>query len=407
MKKRVATPMSRGREHAIDSLYDPPHYSSGLYQGQPATDKGYPSYGVLSPPLDYSPSTMDYLKANTDLSPQYPRIDSGLASSSSHRSVECQDPPPEGSRYLSENAAIMAELNRSRSTESSRFNGSVMSGHYDANRVVNRSADTSNIDLNKSNLSYRERWDRSRRTAPQRSNIAPTRPIAAPSSYHPQPTYAPNPDVLPETGPHKNIASHGRDISPNRNTSTQWDTAPDSARILIEPSSQHPDPNRSAVSTHDGDQSIVAGSRDIMMHDPSYRVVPLQNGSARPVRDGGNQSLRDASHVTVSEQKETLWTDAPENGTAIRTRLASLAIFSILSLVLALLAMQLIFSLIHQTGSMPSNTFLTNSSYDITHEVAVAMACVVVMLDLCCVLVCAMQGMYAATLCACHHGNLG
>ena len=406
MKKRIATPMSRGREHAIDSLYDPPHYSSGLYQSQPAADKGYPSYGVLSPPLDYSPRTMDYLKANTDLSPQYPRIDSGLASSSSHRSVECQDPPPDGSRYLSENAAIMLELNRSRSTESSRFNGSVMSGHYDANRVANRSADTSNIDLNKSNLSYRERWDRSRRTAPQRSNIAPSSPIAAPTSYQPHPTYAPN--VSTEKLPHKNVASHGKDTSPNRNTSTQWDTAPDSARILIDPS-QRSDANRSAVSSgiRDGDQSIVAGSRDIMMHDPSYRVVPLQNGSARPVRDGGNQSLRDASHVTVSEQKETLWTDAPENGTAIRTRLASLAIFSILSLVLALLAMQLIFSLIHQTGSMPSNTFLTNSSYDITHEVAVAMACVVVMLDLCCVLVCAMQGMYAATLCACHHGNLG
>ena len=307
----------------------------------------------------------------------------------------------------------MLELNRSRSTESSRFNGSVMSGNYDANRradcVANRSADTSNIDLNKSNLSYRERWDRSRRTAPQRSNVAPTRPIAAPSSYHPQPTYASNPNVSPEKLPHKNVSSHSKDTSPNRgNTSTQWDTAPDSARIL-EPPSQRLDANRSAVSSgvHDGDQSIVAGSRDIMMHDPSYRVVPLQNGSARPVRDGGNQSLRDASHVTVSEQKETLWTDAPENGTAIRTRLASLAIFSILSLVLALLAMQLIFSLIHQTGSMPSNTFLTNSSYDITHEVAVAMACVVVMLDLCCVLVCAMQGMYAATLCACHHGNLG
>ena len=402
--------MSRGREHAIDSLYDPPHYSSGLYQGQPA-DKGYPSYGVLSPPLDYSPSGMDYLKANTDLSPQYPRIDSGLASSSSHRSVECQDPPPEGSRYLSENAAIMLELNRSRSTESSRFNGSVMSGHYDTNRVPNRSGDASQIDLNKSNLSYRERWDRSRRTAPQCSNVAPTRPLAAPSPYQPQPTYAANPNVSSEKGPHKNVASHGKDASPNRNTSMQWDTTLDTARqgILMEPSHRL-DANQSAVSSraHDGDQLIVAGSRDIMTHDKSYRIVPLQNGSARPVRDENqNQSLRDTSHVNVSEQKEALWTDARDNDAAgIRTRLASLAVFSVLSLILALLAMQLIFSLIHQTGT-PSNTFLTNSSYDITHEVAVAMACVVVMLDLCCVLVCAMQGLYAATLCACRHGNLG
>ena len=411
MKKRGPTPRSRGREHAIDSLYDPPLYSSGV-------DKGYPSYGVQSTPLDYSPDCgMDYMTACKDLSPQsnlYPRVDSGLASSSSHnRSFELRDPPG-GSRYLSDNAAVASDLNRSRSTESSRFNGSVLSGQDVTNRRsdwgTSRNIDTSKNDLNKSNLSYRERWDRSRRTAPQQNNVPLGRPPIIPGSYQPQFSYDSNPSVPSEKGIHENVLSCGKDTSSNRHISSQWET-PDSSRkgILIDTSKSF-DANRSTVLSDSHDRSIVAGSHDVMT-PTTYRIIPLheQNGSARPVHDGvhsqSGRSVHNTSHVNLSVQstdKEVSWTDRGDNGSGIQPRLASLAVFSLLALVLALLAMQLIFSLLHQTGT-PANAFLTNSSYMITHEVAVAMACVVVMLDLCCVLVCAMQGLYAAMLC--NHGN--
>ena len=409
MKKRVAAPLSRGREHAIDSLYDPPLYSVGVLQGQ-SVDKGYPSYGIRSAPMDYSPDCgMDYLNASRDLSPQYPRIDSAL---SHNRSFELRDPPG-GARYDS----TPLVLDRSRSTDSSRYNGSVLLGHESDNRhsdwSTNRNIGPSKNDLNKSNLSYRERWDRSRRTAPQHSDIPPGVPVITPGSYLPQLSYDSNPSVSTELGTHQIIQNRGNDPSPNR--SGQWDT-PDSVRkgILINPSKSF-DANRSTVVNSGHDQSIVAGSCDVMTHDPvTYRAVPHneQNGSARPVRDGihnqSGRSIHNTSHVsTQSTEKEASWGVAREDhGTGIQTRLASLAILSLLALVFALLAMQLMFSLIHQTAA-PTNTFLSNASYIVTHEVAMAMTCVVIMLDLCCVLVCAMQGLYAAMLCTCHHGNQG
>ena len=180
--------------------------------------------------------------------------------------------------------------------------------------------------------------------------------------------------------------------------------------------------NRSVLSYHDvkdrsdyrlenGDVNRSVPSRDLVEHSFSTSLacdtpkVPThkQNGFAKPVKE--NLLSQSSRGLTFSRASlafpRLISTNALQNG------LVNTAFICLMALILAVIGLQLLFRLTARqtvSGAL-RGSILSNSSYQNTVEVAVAVASVVVMLDLCCLMVCSMQAVFAAKLLRCSQGE--
>ncbi len=155
------------------------------------------------------------------------------------------------------------------------------------------------------------------------------------------------------------------------------------------------DVNRSITfSTRDNVHQSFASESKV----PSYK----QNGVAQPVRDNVLSQSRRSLNVSRPSLHASRVTLYGNQDYGVYNSLVNLALASLLSLLVAIVGLQLIFRLTsnQRTGwvNNTSSVLTSNTSYENTLEVAVALCSFVVMLDICCFMVCAIQIYFAAKL---------
>ena len=163
----------------------------------------------------------------------------------------------------------------------------------------------------------------------------------------------------------------------------------------------------SRITDHNGDFNRSVMSRDYeqspeasLTRDQTKVPTHKQNGFAHPVRD----TTLSQSQPNLNLSRGSVTVISPNSVPSV---LLNISIVCILSLILVALALQLLFQLSGRRtsqGALPGS-ILSNQTYSSTAEVAIAVASVVVMLDLCCLLICAMQAVFAAKLLRCSQGH--
>ncbi|KAK2144885.1 hypothetical protein LSH36_722g01041 [Paralvinella palmiformis] len=165
--------------------------------------------------------------------------------------------------------------------------------------------------------------------------------------------------------------------------------------------------DQSPQSTLERDYNTYSTSSSLRRDPLSHRK--LTNGSVRAVRDGSlNTSRRslNISHSSLRSQagKATLY----GKGYGVHNSLVNMGLAALLSLIMCYLSVQLLFrvSTRQSTYLFSTDSVLTsNVSYADVSEVVVALTSIAIMLDLCCLLTCVLQGYFAAKLMKCKQGQ--
>ncbi|ELT96362.1 hypothetical protein CAPTEDRAFT_227312 [Capitella teleta] len=242
-------------------------------------------------------------------------------------------------------------------------------------------------DIHQSVLSYRQRWQRSRR---DRESLRLNRSSSEPNRQ--------TPDVNTNTNNAQELRSRSYDFADQRNRS-----------LLSQNHSIDRYANKSVLSS-----TYIDGSNPgSLRRDPvTHRKIPTnqQNGTV-PLRDA-NYNLSKSrgslarSHSTLSRvsRKVTLY----GSDYKIHNSLVSLVFCSVLSLILAFLGLQLLLRLGTRdaSGLVSTDSVLqTNDSFDNVRAVAVTFSSAVLTFNLCCVLTCSLQCFLAAKLMKCPQGE--
>ena len=150
-----------------------------------------------------------------------------------------------------------------------------------------------------------------------------------------------------------------------------------------------------------------------LKRDPvTHRKIPThqQNGTARHLRDlgpGTTSSRRSlsSSHYSLTRNPSRLTLYG--RGFGIHNSLISLVALALLSLLLVAIGLQMVYRLNvrETTEGYFSESLLSSSAYTHVKEVCIGFSTFVVMLDLCCFFVCALQFFLAAKLVKCPQGN--
>ena len=139
-------------------------------------------------------------------------------------------------------------------------------------------------------------------------------------------------------------------------------------------------------------------------------TTPARTGSVRAVREGLMNASRSLSRLSLlrntagTSRNLTLY----GNDFGVVNSLLNLAFLACLSVILAFMSLQLLFQLDEQEQRaypVSSGSVLNNGSGLSVLEVGVALSTVVLMLDLCCLTVCAVQCFLAAKLLKCPQGD--
>ncbi len=345
-----------------------------------------------------SSNKWDYLTADLDLSPrQLPRSSSsqgyGLSGANRMRSPGYESQP---SGYDSVSGSLRdpkpgPEVDRSTVSKDSPSDPS-------SNRSESTPRSTSgNISKDNHNISYRERWQRNRQGS--QHSISSALRGRTPTS-------------------HPNLASPSANTAVNQSGISHVTSLSRSLQSPISiDRSVNLDTNRSISSPYSdpilGRDYVDMSQNGSLRRDPvTHRIIPThqQNGTAKAVSEGSvlNQSRRSLTLSRVSLSKGVSRMTLYGKGYGVHNSLVNLAFLAILALVMCILGTQLLFRVSSRMtpGLSDSNSVLQSSgSYDSLAEVVTAMASVTVMLDLCCVLTCTMQGYYAAKLIKCAQGE--
>jgi hypothetical protein len=347
------------RSHAPSPGGPPPynHSNTSRHQAQSTPNGSYVERSFNNQGLN---TTWERLKADVDLSPAH---DPNASRNTSTGYSRLQSPSPE---------RIYANVSRREDPPKD-------------------SQSVTHDDIQQSVLSYRERWQRSRR---DRESLRLNRSASEPNR-----------------GSKENINSNNAQEIRSRS----YDFADQQRnRSLLSQNLSHNYSidrfgNKSLLNSTFIDGSAGNGS---LRRDPvTHRKIPTnqQNGTLR--RDSNfnlSKSRRSLarSHSTLSRtsRKVTLY----GSDYKVHNSLVSLVFLSILSLVLAFLGLQLLLRLgaREASGLVTRDSILqTNDSYDNVRAVAVTFSSAVLTFNLCCVLACALQCFFAAKLIKCPHGE--
>lgn len=350
-------------------------------------------------------TTWDYMQAEMDLSPRTPQghlsrsqIGSYRESNTGTGHARIQSPSP--NRIISRSPHSLKDnystLSKEDNTPSRKSSSQV------SDRAVTHE------DIQQSVMSYRERWQRSRRDRESlRLNRSSSEPNRGSNDSHDSQS----------NGFHRDTGYRSRSYDfADRNRSVLSSAGLDANQSLNTNRSNNAEViNRSNLTNITSptymDYSIQAGS---LRRDPvTHRKIPtnFQNGNAKPIKDL-NQNLsksrgslaRSHSSVSRGSRKLTLY----GNDYGVHNSLVSMALYSLLSLVFCVLGMQLLLRLsVREAQSLPTldSVLQTNESYHQVQSVAVTFSSAVVMFNLCCLVTCSLQCFFAAKLIKCPQGE--
>lgn len=171
---------------------------------------------------------------------------------------------------------------------------------------------------------------------------------------------------------------------------------------------RHPDNNRSIITykepLNNGDYEPESGITKIPTHQ--------QNGFLLTDAGAHHHSIKpETAAATVPAAHNISRGSLPGirliSASSVQSTLVNMAFLCLMSLVVAVIALQILFKLNARStlaGASPGSV-LSNQSYASTAEVAVATGSVVIMLDLCCLMVGAIQAVFAAKLLRCSDGQ--
>lgn len=177
--------------------------------------------------------------------------------------------------------------------------------------------------------------------------------------------------------------------------------------------------NRSVLSNH-GDLNRSTASRpDLYENNVNHSILSTvskvpshhQNGFIKPLDENKLSQSRKSLNFSGGSLNNTRVTLYGSKDFGVRNSLVSLGLVCILSLVLAVIGIQLLFRLNTRqmtqvtTRSLSNSLLHNNESYASTLEVAVALTTFVIMFDLVCLLVCSFQLYFAAKLVKCPQGD--
>ncbi|XP_064620711.1 uncharacterized protein LOC135483652 [Lineus longissimus] len=190
-----------------------------------------------------------------------------------------------------------------------------------------------------------------------------------------------------------------KDHTLNSNNSTAISTS--SRKDLSSGSLSHP--NRVVISSTLGGSIPRTPTSPLAVTSPISPLTPTHkmNGFVKPVPLGQSKpSLSNSKPSLLSRAGSRITLYGKDFG--VQNSLATLGLVALLALVFGVLGIQLLLKLSHTaTGSVNPSTLggiLNSSLYESFHEVAIALASVVLMINLSCVLVCVMQCYFAAKL---------
>lgn len=144
------------------------------------------------------------------------------------------------------------------------------------------------------------------------------------------------------------------------------------------------------------------------VHTPDHSLHSLELSRISNV----NNSAVSVSHYNNNNNSNTSTQDdsTMKDDLGVRNNLLNVTVLALLSLVLAGVSLQLLLLLttakIPRTEGNVIESVLTLSSYDNTREVCVCLCSLVLMLNICALMVCALQTFFAIKLLRCNDGNI-
>jgi hypothetical protein len=349
-----------------------------------------PSSQYSHKPLDNSmenrSDSWNYMQADVDLSPQVSR--------SRLNGFNTKSPP---TRPLSEGSVLEA-YNHSQKSESQRHgsNSVPLLGYGEHSpQSTDQSFTLYPSSRNQSNvrsptvdtgkppvMSLRDRWERSRLRSDD-------------GTRSPQPSYTSRTQLSSGS---VNQSTNLKDVSKQSNL----DLLNQSQSVF-----SHGELDRSPQSTMERKYNTYSTTSSLRRDPLSHRKLP--NGVAKPVPDSSltnsHRSLN-ISRLSLRSQsgKMTLY----GKGYGVHNSLVNMGVAAVLSLVMCFLCTQLLFRVsARQSPTLVSldSVLLSNISHGNVSEVVVALTSIAIMLDLCCLLTCVIQGYFAAKLMKCKQGQ--